>query len=875
MASELAAEATEIVSMVGKVVTQSAKQYGGAVVSDIKTAIVPDAFKKLAIRRKKDDELCHTCRKLDLVKLFNDMSPVLDQLDERILIGTYDEIVTRTHCPFCRLVLSAVNNSLRDPIQPGYRTAEGEAVCCLLRRRHANIRFLWRRNLKVELRSIPVKSLFSKSKLNWKLGWENDMRTDNNFVPGIIQDCDAQIIVHNDSAAKYPFPPLLDKKNKHNHSSKGDAHLDLEASHEAGWWLDPFPLLGCTPESTFDVQKLLVWHKSCTDCSKFDLTLPNPTRLVELPGMLLIDTNTMNLVPAPVGVAYAALSYVWGKLKDPFRATKANRDELMAEGGLLRAPLPRTIREAIEVIKSVGFRYFWVDAICIIQDDLEVLMTQITAMDTIYKGASLTLVAAGNNSADDPLDNSKHQIHAEVFGDLTLMARNRSLEATFGRSTWNSRAWCFQEKILSGKMLIYTQEEVYYDCSHFIWSESMESPDQKTDYSASLKKSVYANPDDEQTRRSKKGTKSSNPWLDWTPMKFTVEEYTSRSLTDENDILSAIWGVLKSISPDLTNMVGGSPLPYLIYTLLWRPIGPHYRRSTTKVPYPSWSWLGWISSKQFPELWDLESPYWFEIRDFATSRSTIVTSWYFRDSRSCEAPRHLQNVIQLDHRHPKEMKEYRAQKLEMIGQENVIAKTKNLTAAQLEQLQNAEVILLKESSGSYAFALKSEYSLSDQQEHVQSSPSYHDMPDNGVLQFWTESAFFRVRQTQENNSGSPIDAVSCSQFKIVDSADRWIGMVQLPNNWLGKDKECEFIILSTNLVACSLEGEDLLHEMPKWRKVKAQMKMMGDPTYTAVYFYDVLVIEWKYGIAYRVGLGSIYFDDWDLANPVQKLVTLG
>ncbi|RFU32948.1 hypothetical protein B7463_g3363, partial [Scytalidium lignicola] len=878
MASELAAEATEVFSAVGKVVTQSAKQYCGAVVSDIKTAIVPDKLvKKLGIRQKRDDELCHTCRKLDLVKLFNDMSPVLDQLDERILIGTYDEIVTKTHCPFCRLVLSAVNNSLHDPIQPGYRTAEGEAVCCLLRRRHASVRFLWQRNVKIELRSIPVKSLFSKSRLHCKLGWEDDMRTDNDFIANIAQDFDAQIIVHSDSAAKYPFPPSLDKNNKHNHSSQGDAMYDLKVSHEAGWWLDPIPLLGCTPEPTFDIQKLLVWHQSCSNCNNVDLTSPDPTLLVEIPGMLLIDTNTMNLVLALAGVAYAALSYVWGKLKDPFRATKANRDELMAEGGLLKVPLPRTIREAIEVIKAAGFRYFWVDAICIIQDDLEVLMAQITAMDTIYKGASLTLVAAGGNSADEPLDNSKHQIHAEVFGDLTLMARNRPLEATLSRSTWNSRAWCFQEKILSSKMLIFTKEEVYYDCSHFIWCQSMESPDSKTDYSASLKRSVYGDPDDERTRSGKKGTKSSNIWLTWSPMKFTVEEYTSRSLTDENDILSAIWGVLNSISPDLTNMVGGSSVPYLIYMMLWRPVGAHYRRSATKVPYPSWSWLGWIGPKQFPELFELECPagIWYEIRDFATSRSTIVTSWYFRDCRSCEAPRHLQNVVQLDHHHPKEMKAYTTQKLEMLGQENVIAKTRDLTADQLEQLQKAEVILLKESSGSYAFALKSEYSLSDQQEHVQSSPSYHDMLDNGVLQFWTESAFFRVRESEDNNSEPVIDAASCSLFKIVDSADHWIGTVQLPNNWSGKDKECEFITISANLVTCSLTGEGVLHEMPKWRKMKSQMKSMGDPTYVAAYFYDVLLVEWRYGIAYRVGLGSIYFEDWDLADPVQKLVTLG
>ena len=211
----------------------------------------------------------------------------------------------------------------------------------------------------------------------------------------------------------------------------------------------------------------------------------------------------------------------------------------------------------------------------------------------------------------------------------------------------------------------------------------------------------------------------------------------------------------------------------------------------------------------------------------------------------------------------------------MIGQEEVIAKTRDPTAHQLEQLQKAEVILLKESSGSYLYALKSECSSSDQQKDVRSSLSHHDMPDNGLLQFWTESAFFTVYEFQVKDSEPVIDTTSYNSFIIADSKDRWIGIVHLPCNWPGKGKKCEFIILSANIVTSSLEQEGRLHEMPKKRRLKSQLKPMGDPTYVAVYFYDVLLIEWRYGIAYRMGLGSIYFEDWDMAGAVQKLVTLG
>lgn len=71
-----------------------------------------------------------------------------------------------------------------------------------------------------------------------------------------------------------------------------------------------------------------------------------------------------------------------------------------------------------------------------------------------------------------------------------------------------------------------------------------------------------------------------------------------------------------------------------------------------------------------------------------------------------------------------------------------------------------------------------------------------------------------------------------------------------------------------------MEGE--LHALPRRRKLRDKTGFLftGGSSHS-VYFYDVLLVEERLGIAYRVGLGSIYFEDWDLAGPVGKLVTLG
>jgi hypothetical protein len=55
--------------------------------------------------------------------------------------------------------------------------------------------------------------------------------------------------------------------------------------------------------------------------------------------------------------------------------------------------LPRTIRDALEVTLSIGYRFLWVDSLCIVQDDDEDRDLQIDMMDEIYSNATLTIAA--------------------------------------------------------------------------------------------------------------------------------------------------------------------------------------------------------------------------------------------------------------------------------------------------------------------------------------------------------------------------------------------------------------------------------------------------------------------------------------------------
>lgn len=75
---------------------------------------------------------------------------------------------------------------------------------------------------------------------------------------------------------------------------------------------------------------------------------------------------------------------------------RSNKSKLYTDGAL--APdtqsIPETIRDAIFIVKNLGERHLWVDALCITQDDEDEKAKVIGEMDLIYSRAELTPVLA-------------------------------------------------------------------------------------------------------------------------------------------------------------------------------------------------------------------------------------------------------------------------------------------------------------------------------------------------------------------------------------------------------------------------------------------------------------------------------------------------
>jgi hypothetical protein len=109
----------------------------------------------------------------------------------------------------------------------------------------------------------------------------------------------------------------------------------------------------------------------------------------------------MCLTKLPDGAKYIALSYTWGQDGHHFKTTTMNVRDHLKPGGLRKMDLmmPRTIRDAINLVRDLGERFLWVDSICIIQGSDRSWALNSRVMDQVYGNAYLTICAADGDNA--------------------------------------------------------------------------------------------------------------------------------------------------------------------------------------------------------------------------------------------------------------------------------------------------------------------------------------------------------------------------------------------------------------------------------------------------------------------------------------------
>ncbi|KAI9658309.1 MAG: hypothetical protein M1821_002442 [Bathelium mastoideum] len=193
----------------------------------------------------------------------------------------------------------------------------------------------------------------------------------------------------------------------------------------------------------------------------------------QVTGLKLVNCETYEVVSAPENASYVALSYVWG-------ATTSHHGEPSNEedgSPSLDLRFTKTIRDALVVVKALGHKYLWVDKFCIDQKNAEEKHDQISQMDSIYGGADVTIISACGQDCHYGLPGvngtSRTAQRAVNIGRINIFSSVVHPHRRIHSSKWAGRGWTLQETILSTRRVVFTEDQLYFECNSMDCSESM------------------------------------------------------------------------------------------------------------------------------------------------------------------------------------------------------------------------------------------------------------------------------------------------------------------------------------------------------------------------------------------------------------------
>jgi hypothetical protein len=96
---------------------------------------------------------------------------------------------------------------------------------------------------------------------------------------------------------------------------------------------------------------------------------------------------------------YACLSYRWGSHRTQSDFAQLARRSL--NGTAEPSDFPKGFLEAAAVANGLGISNLWIDALCIMQDEPEDLIAELSKMDLYYANASVTIQCCGPNDVDE------------------------------------------------------------------------------------------------------------------------------------------------------------------------------------------------------------------------------------------------------------------------------------------------------------------------------------------------------------------------------------------------------------------------------------------------------------------------------------------
>lgn len=311
-------------------------------------------------------------------------------------------------------------------------------------------------------------------------------------------------------------------------------------------------------------------HDRCNNwCSRLGTKGRRPTRVLEL------SDNAVRLrcnLQAIDSFEYLALSHMWGtNPSQQLRLTASTLQEF--EKIIPLELLPSIFAEAIQITRHLGFRYLWIDSLCIIQDSKHDWTAEANLMSAVYNNAVCTIAVlfppqvafSSTQFRDDPRHLTPCIIRQpiRVEAGICVFPYEFLKSSALTQKDWSlsSRAWTLQEHILSPRTIFYGHRTLKWECVEIFCDELAGTIGDHTtgnlDY-MTQKELLSTRPIDDPGETSEKVDQvkifSDTLWR-WVVL---IQEYRRRDLTQASDRIMAFSGIAQAFQAEhgLTYLAG-------------------------------------------------------------------------------------------------------------------------------------------------------------------------------------------------------------------------------------------------------------------------------------------------------------------------------
>ncbi|KAK3905414.1 heterokaryon incompatibility protein-domain-containing protein [Staphylotrichum tortipilum] len=255
----------------------------------------------------------------------------------------------------------------------------------------------------------------------------------------------------------------------------------------------------------------------------------------------------------PTYAPYVCLSHCWGE-SQPLRTLTTNFSSHLKH--IPWAQIPKTFQDAIRYARGLQLWYIWIDSLCIIQDSPQDWQTESAKMADIYQNARVTLAASASRNSRSGLYHPPGipsipygTIHYDrVSIGIRRLPRHpvyrrtdKGIEANNASFPLFTRAWVFQERLLSPRIIHFGAHEMFWECAQDAVCVCDRHRNEMSDWELLENQALST----KLAITEKLGMRDASAEMLGALWRDLVEEYSQLRLTQSGDKLPAITGLAK------------------------------------------------------------------------------------------------------------------------------------------------------------------------------------------------------------------------------------------------------------------------------------------------------------------------------------------